>query len=172
MLSARDFPMGDPYASIRNIIRLPPTRRKTFVWDTPSGTHYRTVSCAEAAGIGECSKYANGFALPITPEKSIEDYEARLTAAGYTFLRGDAPEHLAESYPVGTHWLVFPPEQRCLESFKVPHRVPLHHDPIISIQGGDFRTFTGDVQKFSKVDDWVDALHTTTDRLNREIEKG
>lgn len=172
MLGARDFPLGDPYASIRNILRLPPNKRKTFVWDTPSGTHYRTVTCAEAASVGECSKYANGFALPMLPTQSIEDYESRLTASGYVFQRGDTPAHLTEQFPAGTRWLVFPPEQRCLESFKVPHRVSLDHDPFLSIEGGDFRAFTGDTQRFSKVDDWVDALHTTTDRLNHEIEKG
>lgn len=172
MLGVHDFP-GDPYATARKLILLPPNRRKTFIWDTPTASHYRVITCAEAATIGECSKYANGFAIPVTTEMSIEDIEQRLRGAGYTFHRGDTPEHLAGAYPVGTQWLVFPAEQRCLESFKVPHRVSLDHDPLLSIRGGDFRSFAvGETQTFNRVDDWVDALRTTTDRLNHEIGKG
>lgn len=169
MLGRENFGLHtDPYATIRQLIRLPAHRRKTFVYDTPSDTHYRKATCAEV----ECSKYANGFAIPITPSQDIEAFEGTLKQAGYTFARGEGPEHLAAEYPAGTRWLVFPPEQRCLESFKNPHRIALDHDPIVSIRGGDFRMFTGDNQHFNRVDDWVDALQESTQRLHEEIEKG
>lgn len=171
MLGAHNF-LGDPYATVRNLVRLPPHRRKTFVYDTPAQTHFRQASCAEAAARGECNNYAQGFAIPIEPGEDIEDYERKLTASGYTFSRGDAPPHMADAYPAGTRWLVFPPEQRCLKSFKAPHRIPLDHDPILSIRGGDFRHFTGDNTHLTRMDDWVDALRTTTDKLHDEIEKG
>lgn len=170
MKGRKDFP-HNPYAGASQFLRLPPERRKTFVYETPHETHFRKVTCKEAAAIGECDHYAKGFAIPV-PLGELETITAKFRELGYHFMVGDAPVHLVSTQPEGTKWLVFPPEQRCLNSYKVPHRVNLHHDPLLSVRGGDFRMFTGEVQEFTNADDWVESLQTTTQRLHDEIEKG
>jgi hypothetical protein len=164
--------MTDPYATARQLIYAPPDRRKTFVADMPSDTHYRVVSCAEAADAGECKHYAQGFAIPLVPGGDRELFKAQFIQLGYHFSEGEVPEHLAASYPKGTRFLVFPPEQRCLTSYKVPHRLPLDHDPILAVKGGDFRQFTGRDTNNMRVDSWVNQLQNTIGELNDEIKKG
>lgn len=171
MLGAGNFP-GDPYATVRQMIYAPPDKRKTFVWDTPSDSHYRTLNCAQAAEVGECNHYAKGFVLPITDRAELQPTKDQMTAMGYTYTEGDPPVHLAESFPKGTRFLVFPPEQRCMNSYKVPHRVPLDHDPILSVRGGDFRYFTGNDKNNLRSDSWVAELQNTVGELNDEIAKG
>lgn len=170
MLGANNF-LGDPYATVRQLVKLPPDRRKTFIADMPSDTHYRKATCAEAAAIGECNHYAKGFAIPVSPG-DMQATKDQMTMLGYTFSEGDPPAHLAESYPKGTRFLVFPPEQRCLASYKVPHRIPLDHDPILSVRGGDFRHFTGNDTVGVQPDSWLDQLQNTVGELNDEIKKG
>jgi hypothetical protein len=171
MLGFNDFPLSDPYATARQLIALPPHHRKTFVADMPTQTHFRKVDCKEAAARGECKHYANGWATPLSPT-DIEGFKAWATEKGYTFAEGEVPPHLEASYEPGTRFLIFPPEQRCLISWRVPHRIPLDHDPLLSVRGGDFRYFTGNDNHGMRQDSWVNQLQNTVGELRDEVEKG
>lgn len=172
MLGASDF-MSDPYRVARTLVRNPAHKRKTFVYETPADTHMRRVDCAEAAGYGLCDHYANGFVIPLVPGQDVDGIKSDFTGSGYHFTEGGAPSQEIESaWPKGTRFLVFPPEQRCLSSFKVPHRIALDHDPLVSVKGGDFRAFTGEVTQHTRIADWVDDLQNSTAALHREIERG
>jgi len=172
MLGRNDFGVNDdPYATARQLIYAPPERRKTFVADLPSNTHYRVVSCAEAAAIGECKHYAEGFVVPVPP-RDLEPMRALLTTRGYVYSEGDAPMHLAAAYPAGTRFFVFPPEQRCMGSYKVPHRIPLGYDPILSVREGDFRYFTGNDSVNLRPESWTDQLKNTLGEMQAETDKG
>lgn len=155
------------------LLRLPPEHRKTFEYATPGHTHYRQATCKEAAERGLCKHYAEGFVLPWLPgDTQLIDV---LNTVGYTYSYTDVPpEHLQQmEFPKGTKFLVFPPEQRCLTSYKVPHRIPLDREPLLRVVGGDWRgNPRGEQHVHTNLDNWVDDLQNTTDKLRREIEKG
>lgn len=156
-----------------SLLRLPPEKRQTFEYATPGDTHYRQANCKEAAERGLCKHYAEGFVIPWTPgDLQLIDV---LNTLGYSYSLTDIPpEHLQEmEFPTGTKFLVFPPEQRCLTSYKVPHRISLEREPLLRVVGGDWRgNPRGDVRTHDNLENWVDDLHNTTDKIRTEIEKG
>lgn len=162
---------GPPrYDAATAALKLPAHLRKTFHWITPSDTHYRIVDCATAAEAGQCRHYEAGFLLPIdVVNKELQ--KAQLKEAGYRFWEGDAPAQ--EGYPTGLKVFFFPPGQRCLASRENPHRLSLERPPFLIVQGGDWRGNPRNEKKVhTRIDDWVNDLHSNVDRLNHEIGKG
>lgn len=155
------------------LLRLPAHARKTFEYQTPEDTHYRRANCKQAAEHGLCKHYAEGFVLPWTPgDTQLIDV---LNTLNYTYSETDVPPaHLQElEFPRGTKFLVFPPEQRCMTSYKVPHRIPLDREPLLRVVGGDWRgNPRGEVRVHDNLENWVDDLHNTTDKIRSEIDKG
>lgn len=171
MLGMSDFPLSDPYATARELIVLPPHHRKTFVADMPTESHFKRITCAEAAELGDCPHYVKGWASPVAATQ-LSDMKDKLIAVGYIFAEGEVPPHLVASYEPGTRFLIFPPEQRCLTSWKIPHRRGLDHDPLLSVRGGDFRFFTGNDAYNIRQESWINQLQNTVGELHDEIEKG
>lgn len=155
------------------LLHLPPQHRKTYQYETPGDTHYRPATCKQAAEVGLCKHYAEGFVLRWLPgDTQLIDV---LNTIGYIYSTTDVPpEHLQQlEFPNGTKFLVFPPEQRCMASYKVKHRIPLDRPPTLKVVGGDWRgNPRGEVRVHDNLENWVDDLHNTTDRIRTEIEKG
>jgi hypothetical protein len=157
--------VGDPYANLNSMLKLPAAMRKTFRFDRPADTHWRTVDCKTAAEHGECDHYSQGFVLEV-PAGKLADSEWAFRQAGYTFVPIDARQegHVA--------WF-FKPEQPCLASRRAPHRIPLDREPLLAVVGGDHRgNPRGEGHTHTSVDSWVDDLHTHMDKLDQEFQKG
>src|SRR5882762_5205038 len=158
----------DYYATARQMVKLPAKDRQTFIYSAPIATHYRTVTCQEAAQWGECKHYTEGFVLPLTPDKDVALIVSQLNAAHYKFSLCDTPL----GFPPGTQTFFFPAEQQCLESRGNPHKIPLDRPPKLAVVRGDFREYDRTtLERYSNAGDWVDKFRNHQDSLDNEIRK-
>lgn len=152
----------DMYRSATKALKLPAHLRKTFLWSTPSDTHTRIVDCETAANdYDECNHFARGFMVQAQPGHDQREIQvARYKEQGYRFYEADG-------------MLYFYPGQRCLASRENPHRVFLDRPPNLAVVGGDWRgNPRGEGRTHTKIEHWVDDLHSNVDKLNTEIQKG
>jgi hypothetical protein len=146
---------------------LPPHLRQTFEVDRPLATHWRVVTCAVAALIGECPDYAEGCDMECNAaDPELGTYRAKLRAAGYRWVETESSR-----FP-GFIRFYFPPEQNCWDSRDMPHVIPRERMPILRVVDGDWRA-PGTVKRVHvREDDFVDDLRTTVDTLATEYERG
>ena len=156
----------DPYQNFNKFMTLGPENRQTFRVDT-TRDHWDFLTCAQAAQVGECPDYVNGFLIeiPITgaDAKDPAVCERDFVRRAYRFQRidGRTPDKVA---------FLFDPEQRCLRSWAEPHRVRREDMPqILRVIGGDHRgNPRGDViARHTSEDSFMDHLHNHLGDLNQ-----
>jgi hypothetical protein len=142
---------------------LAPHQRMTHQVDRPADTHWRIVSCRIAAEHGECPHYVDGFVMRVPVTMAAQARQSFLSC-GYAFtdVEPETPE-------VSVFYVL--PEQQCLASRRVPHRLPLEREPILSVFDGDYRARTGQ-QVAMPGEFWLEHLAEHTDALERERQKG
>jgi hypothetical protein len=155
----------DPYANLNQHIKLPAHLRKTWRYDT-TAQHWTVVDCKTAAEYGECPHYANGFVLEFptsgSDAQNLLQVTADMRAAGYVFTQVESPR--GKGYAA----LVFPPEQQCLASRKVRHRIRRDEPALLTVVGGDHRGNPRgeDTLKHTSGESWMDHMHEHMDRLH------
>lgn len=142
--------------------KLPVTGMISFELHQPRSSHFRVATCAEV----ECEAYRNGWTMgfDLTNAAAVKaaNWVRNQSGLAFTFERLDTRVIFT-----------FKPGQRCLESYRSPHYVPLERDPIAVRRSGDWRGNPDQQRRVhSRLDDWVDEFANHQDRVATRIEQG
>ena len=140
---------------------LPPQARTTFGLYSPSATHTRPASCAEAG----CEHHLKGWAITVmagSPDETL----VRQTAAGDVDGRGRRRYYPPTPNGPGMVRYVFPAGQPCFRA--TTHRVPLSRPAIHVIRGGDHRAVIGE-PRYVGGEQWINTFGEHQDRLARAV---
>lgn len=138
---------------------LPPSAYKTYQIAAPLGTHWHTVTCADA----DCDAYRLGW-------KTVIDERTGLGQRQAHYIRRESGRRFAEErQPDGLTAFSFEAGQKCFAQHKGRNMRP---ERFIE-RGGDWRgNPTGERREHKRPDDWVESFAENQDRLRDEIEKG
>jgi len=121
---------------------------------------HRTATCDEAG----CAAWRKGWEITVDPGTDLGAGQAY-------YLRHDRTRRpVEETLPDGRVRFAYGPGQRC----PVEHTIPVGRDPLLLVQGGDWRGNPRGIETYRHVrtEDWVEDFAEHQGRLSDRFQQG
>jgi hypothetical protein len=132
----------------------PPGAYKTYSITAPLDTHWRVITCEEAA----CPAHEHGFRIAVDDSGGLGAQQA-----GYIRTRSGRP--FRESREAGLAVFTFPAGTQCFTR----HQSRRSRPPLFVVRGGDWRAQIGRAKVHTSPENWVDDMRTHQDRLATQL---